>query len=589
MSVYQEITPSLDELATHWQEQIKHGKTYRKKFSSYKQWKDYRKMYRGDWAEGVLPVNRIFSFGRSLLPQVYFRAPYVTVTALRPEFVPHARVLEQVDNWLIQECLLKQTLKSSCLESYICGTGPIKLGFDSEFGYIPPQAVDIDGGTATQFARQEERLIEYNVNVKPGMPWALPFYAEDLIVPYGYKYLSSLPWIGHRIIRPLRDVRQDQKYSNTKELKGTRMSELEDTKNWRSFYEGQNVEYCELYEIRDASERRIITLCENQIIMNEYDELQTEGLPYDMVIFNEDPEHFFGISDVKILEPQQLELNDIRSQQSEHRKISLLKFLAQKGVFKKEEVDAFLSGDGPGVFVEVDAEQLANAIMQLQPHVPPELGPLAQQAMQDMRESAGFSENQLGAFSPYHGKTATETMEVASSNDNRVNERKDIVADVITRIIRKWNQFIFKFWTQERVIRVAGPDGAQGWVSYTGDMLRGEYAVRIDPESGFPVSKAMRAQLADGLLKTYGGDMLINQPSLRMQHLQQFEWIFPGITSSLIPVDPRTGQVLAQQRQPNPMGGSTVGSGGQRGGGREAGSTQNVTPFEKYKKSEGKE
>jgi len=579
---------SKPDLVLHWQEKIKSGKVHRKEVSSSKNWSDYRQKYRGRWADELYPVNRIFSYGRSLIPQVYFQAPYVTVTATRPEMEGHAKVVEALDNWLIRETLLKATLKKSSLDSYLCGTGPIKIGYDSEFGYNPVQAVDQNTSTVTQVGTKESRLIEYKSNVKPGMPWALPVLPEDVVVPIGYQAPSSLPWVAQRILRPLADVKQDQKYKNTDKLEGTRLVSLEDeVKKKNLFKEAGNIPYAELWEVRDASTRMVHVFCEDQILLSTVDELQLDGLPWEFIIFNEDPEYFWGISDVDVIMPQQMELNEIRTQSSRHRKIALLKFLAQKGAMGEFDLDKFLSGE-VGPFIEIDAESIASSIQMLQPHVPPELSALAREVQQDMREGMGFSENELGAFSPYHGKTATETERVGQSHDSRVAERKGVVADCLVNIIRKWNQMLFKFWTSERVVQVAGPEGGMHWIQYTGDQLAGEYNLKVDPESGFPVSKAMRTQIADGLMKQYGGDPLINQNELRKRHLEQFEWIFPGIKQLLVQnVDPATAAAVSDVRQPSPMGGSGMGATGNRGGGATGATKEKPMNFQQGVKKVG--
>ncbi len=211
-----------------WVEDIKAGKKFRKKHSQSKRWPDYRKYYRGDWKGDVMSVNRIFSYGRSLIPQVYFQNPRINVTAKRPDLLFHARVVEAIDNHLIQETMLKSTLKTSILTAYLSGTAPIKLGFDSEFGFTPSQIVDEDSSTVTQYGRKERRKIEYREGVKPGMPWAYPELPDHLVIPAGYRDPNSLPWIAHRILRPLDDIKQDQKYQHTDDLVGTRRMELDD-------------------------------------------------------------------------------------------------------------------------------------------------------------------------------------------------------------------------------------------------------------------------------------------------------------------------------------------------------------------------
>jgi hypothetical protein len=566
----------------HWTEEISAGKAYMEKHAKPEKWPIYRQMYRGDWKNDIVPINRFFSYGRSMIPQVYFRSPKVTVTATRPELVAHALVVEAIDNWLIDETRLKETLKTACLHAYLCGIGPLKLGFDSEYGFLPEQAVDKNLSTITQMARTEERRIEYNTNIKPGMPWALAVLPEDIIVPWGYKDHWSLPWIAHRIYRPLEDIKQDQKYRNTKRLKGTRHADINTHQN--IFSKNKDIVIAELWEIRDLRKREVVVISEDQLLLKAPDALQIESHNYEFLIFNEDPEYFWGIPDARILEPQQLELNEVRTQTQRHRKISLLKFLYLKGAVTSTELKKFLSGTvGPAV--EIEGESLANSILPLQPHIPPELWQEANVISNDMRESLGFSENQLGAYSAKRENvTATEAMEVARSSGTRTNERKDIMSDLLVDIIRKWNQYIFSFWDEERVSKIVGPRGQVFWVRYTGDELRGEYSLHIDPESGFPLTSDVRRQLGDGLLKSYGGDPLIDQIGLRKHHLSQYEDVAPGISGLIQAPQPSPEALAAQERQPGPlgMGGAGNPAGTNRGGGQRGFSPQNPMSFEQF-------
>ena len=85
-------------------------------------------------------------------------------------------------------------------------------------------------------------------------------------------------------------------------------------------------------------------------------------------------------------------------------------------------------------------------------------------------------------------------------------------------------------------------------------------------------------QVGDALFKQYNGDKLIDQLVLRQQHLQQFDWIFPGISEALThQVDPITAKLIAEERQPTPQG---MKAGGNRGGGRQGGS---IVDFETAK------
>jgi hypothetical protein len=577
-----------DEFTSHWMTQIKSGLEYRKKYSVKDKWETYRKYYRGQWAESIVPINKIFSYGRMLIPRVYFRAPRVTVTASRPDLIWHAKVVEALDNLLIKELMLKQTLKMSALDCYLCGIGAIKLGYDSEFGYIPEQSVTDGGETVTQQSTTEEgERIEYHETIKPGMPWALRVRPDDVIVPWGSSDAQSLPWVAHYILRPLDDVKQDQKYRNTADLQGTRAPTMgEDARTKESFRprneREKGITYCELWEVRDCKTKQILVFSEDKLLMSVPDALQTqEGIPWEFVVFNPDPEYFWPIPDTHIIAPQQEELNATSTQTSRHRAISLVKFLYKQNALDKEELAKMLSGEvGPAVAVK-EVETLASAVMILQPHIPPDLYTDMQSQIQSMREELGFSQNQEGSFSPYHGKTASESMIVAESFEARVDERKDIMSDVLVRIIRKWNWFLFQFWSESKVVQIVSPEGEPAWVQYTGDQLKGDYMLSIDADSGMPVSRALKQQLSGEMFKALNGDQLIDQVLLRQIVLESFSMIDPRVPQLLQTQFAGAPQMLSADRQPSPATGSGGGKGS--GGGRSGQTPQNPVEFDKFK------
>lgn len=568
------------EFVQEWERRIKAGLDYREKYANSSIWKEYRNAYRGDHPPEVLAVNKVFSYGRMLMPRVYFRAPRVSVTALRPELVPHARVVEAIDNMLIREAFLKDTIKKAVLDAYLCGTGCIKLGYDSEFGYIPEQAIDDSGETVTQVARKGGRRIEYHVGIKPGMPWALRVRPEDVVVPWGATDPDSLPWVAHYILRPLEDVKQDQKYRNTDKLKGTRTPDLKNIgidlrpHEWKD----KDVVYAELWEIRDYSTGQVYVICEDQLLLADDDALQIEGLPWEFLVFNPDPEYFWGIPDVKILAPLQKELNEVRTQISRHRAIALLKFLYLRNAIKPEELNKLFSGEvGPGVAID-NTESVASVITTLQPHIPPDLYRELIAIENNMRESLGFSINQLGEFSPYHGKTASETMVVAEAFEQRVDERRDMVADLLVRIVRKWNQMIFKFWNEERVIRIVSETNEPVWVKYTGDEIAGEYHLAVDADSGMPLTRGLKIQVLQEVFKALGGDPLIDQVALRRIMLEQLSMVDPRLPFLITAPQSTPEQLAAQARQPTPA------FGGMGRPGRKGATPETPLEFEEFRR-----
>lgn len=532
--------PKEDNLAKTWEQRVKRGVDYREKYGRSADWKDWRDAYRGKWAPNIVPVNRTFSYIRSSIPRTYFRNPSLVVTPRRPEFTWRARLIESIDNYLIRETDLKHTLKTAILQAAITGTGPIKLGFDSEFGYVPDQAITSDGETITQQDTKDGSLIEYNQGVKPGLPWALPALPETVIVPWGYRIGQAMPWIAHKVIRPLEDVKHDQKYNSfRKELQGgftrDKDASIDDP------LMKDDINYTQIIEIRDFKRKKIISICESMTLLEVEDALQIEGMPWEFIIFNEDPEFFWGISDVGMLFPQQEELNDIRTSASRHRKIAGLKFLYLKGALDPKDLERIVSTEFVPA-IGIQGESLANIIMELQPHIPPDLMGSSQMIEQDIRETMGYSSNQSGEFAGrMTPPTATEVNKVSEGSGIRVDERRDIVADVMVNILRKWNQYIGKFWETEQVQHIVGPDGIPVWVSYKGSDLVGEYDLLLDPDSTLPLTKQLKFSQSMQMFQMFNGDQFTDQMKLRQMVLKNAAHI-----------DPNYEMLQSPQQNPNP-------------------------------------
>ena len=533
-------------LVAKWDTDIKQGYLYKKRFSNMSKWANYRKSYRGEWPEDVIiPLNKVFSMGRALIPRTYFRNPAAMVSPRLPGLASKAQVVEKLDNYLLRELNLKYVLKRAILDTYLCGTGFLKVGYDSEFGYIPDQAVDRDHATVTQVSTTTGDSIEYRTNVREGMPWAIRVKPEDIITPYGISEPEALPWICHTIARPLKDVQEDQKYpkDKTKKLKGGYIRRDESNAQDRLGLQDPGVrnKYILLREVRDKRSGRMLIFCEDQLLLNVEDALQIEGLPYEIIQFNPDSEHFWAISEVKMIEPQQQELNEQRSQASRLRRLSILKFIYREGAFNQEGLDKLLSADinDIGVGISSSEEAPASAIYEFQPKsLTNDVLREQRQTEHDMRETIGFGPNQLGEFSAYQNKTKFETAEVAAASSIRVDEKKDIVADVVQGVLRKWNQIVFKFWTGERYAEIVGPEGGTAWTKYTGEQLKGEYDLVINTEAGSPVSKEVRHAQIKEMFLLLKDDPLINQVELRKKVLSNYNWIDPSLKDLVTPPPP---------------------------------------------------
>lgn len=523
-----------------WKNEIREGVRYRTMYGRAKDWERYKNMYRGHWEKGSVPVNIIYALGRSLIPQLYFRNPRVSVQCKYPGYEMHAMLMERLDNYIIREVGIKNEMKSNALDCYLSGRGPGILGYDSEWGFNPSFEVgsELEDSGLTSFNKKGER-IEYTDNVKPGMPWYLRCSPSDFIVPWGTCKWEDARWFAFRKMRSLRDIKEDPKMENKGDLKAPYHTKMEGSSDGSSFdrpSQGNKDEdnaWVELWEAHDKRTGRVfvISLDHDKFLRDDIDYLQLEGLPARVLGFNEDPDYFWWTPDARLVEVQQLEINDIRTMAKKHRRVGLLKMLVDKGV-PKDEIEKLLDGD-PKAVARIDVGptgDIRKMVAMLQSHVPPDLATAAREVREDVREIIGFSRNQMGSFEESSGRrTAHEAEIVRMASMIRIDERRDIMTDHLESIIRGINQIIFKNWSAERVVDLVGPDGARYWVRFTGDEIRGEYHYNINPEESIPQNAQTRKADAVQFMEIARQVPGIDMAYIMRQWARQFDWIDPQL------------------------------------------------------------
>lgn len=505
------ITGSGERSLAWWKQEIRNGLEYQRIYGRPEEWRKFRSYYRHAWTKGtVLPVNMIFSIIRSMLPQVYFRDPKIYVTSMIPGYELHARVVESIDNLLLKEMGMKKQMKRIALDAAIQGSACGWRGYDSEYGYTSANNSLTGGGDSTLTMYDSRGFkIEYNTYINPGMPWFQRAELESTIFPWGTLDPKNAEWVAMRVMRPLRDVQKDVKYRNTNGLRASGRTNVtyysEDEALYNKMY--QQTDWAELWQIRDMKTQQIIciNLDHDKFLRQENDEMQVEGAPMHWFTFNDDPTYPWGIPDARVIEPQQLELNECRKLAMFHRRIAIAKFLYKKGSITKGELEKMLDEDvGAAVAVEFAEGDINGVVKQFETKVPPDLYNFAELVRNDIREITGFSRNQMGQMDSSR-TTATEAKIVQGAHEIRLDERRDQMADYLEEVVRGTNQTVFKFWTTERVVQIVGPTGLPGWIKYTGDQLRpASYQYRVDPNNGTPTTGEIRKADSFQLLQAWG-------------------------------------------------------------------------------------
>ena len=504
-----------------WREQITAGIAFRKHMTHQPKWDTWRSYYRGNWRAGIMPKPLFFTMIRTVVPRIYFRNPSVSVVATKPGplNMAGAQVLERIDNKLIRSMKMKKQMKRIVQHTFMFGTGVGKLGFGAQYSPTP-----VEGGTYAPTKPQGAN--EFGAGIKGNMPWFRAVHPGDFIVPPELETYEDARWVAHWVRRPVADVIDDPRMKHTAHL----TSSTAGVRNWSSGIPGimRPTPMIDLVEVRDRQTGKVFVfaphLSGKEAMLYQDDEMQGDwGPPLYPAQFNEDDQYFWGVPDSQILEPFQLELNETNTQIRLHRIMSLIKILYAKGGITESELEKLMSGD----MTAVEVSELAAIKVIEGAGIPKDLFLSKEQTMGDTREAVGFSRNQFGEYKPGSGDTtATEAQIVKMASEIRVDERRDMMADLMTQVITDSHKVIFNHWTEEQVLEISGPMGVPIWVKFRGEMLKsGSYEVKIDPDTGIPETKALREQKAVQTYTLFRANPLIDPIKLTQYLLHEMHGV----------------------------------------------------------------
>lgn len=531
-----------------WLDRLQEGIAYREVVAYEESWDKWHRYYRGEWEPNVMPVNLFFTMMRTIVPRVYFRNPSVSITSAKPGplFMGFAKLLERTDAKLIRQMRLKGELKRMVQDTFLYGTGIGTLGFGAVHEYKH------EGFVEAPLVGSQQESIEYRDYISPNMPWFGRVHPRNYIVPAETEAPHTARWSAVIVERFVEDVKRDPRLRAVrKDIGAGRFSSITDrgvgAKIHRTGRYGRGVETQEIVElavIRDKKTRQVIVMSAGgsemgeTVLYNGPDALQGSGFPDFILTFNPDPEYFWGVPDSQILEPYQLDINETRTQLMQQRRIALVKWLVQEERMEDGEIQKLLSPD-VGAVAKVKGDPRAAALLTQLGDIPVSLFQALELNERDVRETVGFSRNQVGEFnSRTADTTATEAQIVNAASEIRVDERRDMISDLLVDIVEGIHSLIFNHWTTQEVVDVVGPGGAPVWVQFTPQMLAvGEYNVKVDPDNSLPETKQLREQRALALYERLKTNPMIDPFKLTQYLLHELHGTaFDDMMRALPPV-----------------------------------------------------
>jgi hypothetical protein len=574
---------------SEWLSDIKLGLRYRSSGEREKRWQRNYRYFKGQYDAGLIPVNIVFGICRTMIPQIYFKAPTVLVRPRpgNPNEYPRrmmaSKTLQSADKYLIGQMGLKKTLKLATLDSLLYNVGIMKIGYHSvfsEFEVGPPAETqevlkalaeitgEVPSPPEAMTPKEHEKYIQYSYHdlIKPNMPWALRISPKDFVVPVGTKNIEEAPWCAFRFVKRLDEMKMSPVYKNKKDLKANASLRLEDKDGVNSPSEYQNQvsgpmmdDYVEAWEIWDKRDETIRVVADGmkEFLRDEEHGLEITGLPVEILQFNPDGDDFWGVSHIDAIAPQVLEYTETRTQEAWHRKISNLKMLLDKGLLPPEEIAKIEAGTiGNIVLVNGDPSKAAYAFTT---QMSRDIFKNAEDIFADLKVIIGYNRNQGGEFEQSR-RTAEEIKTVRGNNQIRDDELRDITADLLADMFsKKIHPLLFQNWSTDRFVEVtsvgapqqqqvpgAPPAQQSQWIPFDGASIRGEYDVEVIPDSTLPLNKEQEKAEALALFQAFKGDSFIRQDVLRKNTIDKFESVR---AEDLLKTPQEMQQELQQQMQ----------------------------------------
>jgi len=520
-----------------WIDEIDRSLQYRKAFAREEAWrKNEMNFLNSPASHAAIGPNLVFEMGDVLLSATGALDPEFTVVPEHPAGVQRAPIVESIDNNLSRKMFLRKHVNRAALHSYLYSRAIIKIGYDSEFGWSPRLDIGVadspTGMSLSQFHPRSGKRIEFK-NVNPGMPWVSSVLPHDIVVPWGTIDLEDSPWVAHRVIRLNDDLRADPKYINTSSLRPNMSMEdfvasylnvgVDRTK-YRETYRGRMTGrerplaiYNELWEIHDRRDMKVkvVTKDHDKYLRNEIDAIMLVcSFPFVSGTFVDHPRSFWGTPLAYYLGQLQSEQYDISVQAAKQRRLSILKFIASKGLMSAEKMQRLISGD-VGAFEIADlGEDLRNRIVTMPTGNYFDFIAQGNSNRQDARSLIGFSRNQAGEFDVGTRRTKGEAMLVAQGSYRRESPRVQMIRDIYLGTMEKINQIIFSYWTSPRPVLVD-----REWVRFTGDEIKGDYLYDLSLAAKRDLSKAERKVEALMLLSQIGPMLQGIDPKQSMEYL----------------------------------------------------------------------
>lgn len=486
-----------------WLDRISVSKRWRDQVSADAHWERFLEQLKGHYDVKlgntyVPPINEMFAYKDAMLANLYYKDPYLAVNAKKDATIASAYILEAGVNHLWKELGLKNDIELEITDTEFIGHGWNKVGSNVK-----------TTGSGDQLQLVEDRVYANRVS------W------RDMFMNVGCKRpTKDNIWIAQRIYKPTLEVKEEYgRRAST--LKGSVYPGIDD-KHFKSVAFKEDFSYSAIYEIWDAKERKIFTLC---------DELTTKYLedpkpwpeylkefPFQFLSFHEIPDEPYPQSSVGQFEPQVLEKIKLFTQMLNHIKRWNRQLVAKKGTMNSQELDKFEKGIDGAILLASTQGDIQSAFKLLDyGQLPPDIYMALDRIDAVIRKINGMPEFNYGGVTKTSTRTDGELDKIERGSDARMDRKQDRVETHCENIAR---HLIFQMKNNFQIPYIANITGKeppeiieafkqQGiydpvskTITFTAKNIKGEFDVDVKAGSTLPLNKQTRDQILDRVMET---------------------------------------------------------------------------------------
>lgn len=544
---------SKSEKLARYRHRIDHSRRWRETEGFDALWNRLRDLYKGKHFppgtpdEDRIAINVAFSTLNVIFPSISVNYPKITVAARRPEDEDGALIAEQVLNYYWRIHNFRDPFRRAAKDFLTFGHGWLKVGYK----YVEDERPMSEDEAAEEFINARAEVDAYAVanpeladslpsdddllanvvssvtTVSEDRPFVERISPFDMFVDPEATCMADARWVAQRLVRPLEDVQNDKRYRRSVRTKVQADSSiLHDSLTSRQRRQlGSDADRVTVWEFYDLRSRTICVFTEGSAdyLIDPKRMPYTFDCPFVMLRNYDVPDEFYPIGDLEMLEGPQLELDKTRSQMMNHRRKYARKWLFRESAFTEAGRQALMD-ERDGVMVPVEEDvPLGDTVVPLPiTSMSADLYGFSQTIEQDIDTISGVNEYARGS-APEIRRTATEAALIQDAANARAADKLAVIENGIAEVARRVLQTLQQFMTEDNVVRVVGPNGNQGWFTFSYRDIAGEYDFEVEAGSTQPNNEAFRQQQAMSLMNAVAPLVgVVIDPAALARHVLQF-------------------------------------------------------------------